>query len=643
MVLGGLLGEVVKKQGGGLMIQGEGLFIPAHPLHREALQALLERGPNHRGALRPAGGPLPPSLMVLPCRDWRMSLPILEVIMRRCSFSAEGASDELIGVLGSRCQPGFRLSRHGPIQQGIFGAMRLVVGFLSVAGLALSITSMSSGAHASREECSETCGDKVVGDVDLADSAVVAVQGSQPLWNDFSDVQWAKASNLISMWSEKQGPRLLVATNVLVAGLEHRVFAEYSPDHFHPDPWRRPKRSSKTARFLEGYGKSLGQTIEQKGKETRSQGALIAGFCDAEAGSTDDLLIVETLHAWLPGRRVSRLEAPAGIRTVRSLFDSFAVLGPLVTDTVIGVIGVDESDTIIGVHLVNAGEKHFLPFHLAKAGFPKVVSQALSQCNASMELGRTAEGELFVIGFLSTEAHFFSFRFDLNKNLKSIKLESHEALSPYPAHIIGSTSNQGRKSSGDRFFLVREPSGRLFLDDSGPATPEWCVYEFGSGAEQSLVPVFLNVGPNEYDPGTWLYGSTEALGLVTCQDGKLGGVATVLCAAERQRLLMLGLGGSKGVRQAETRRMRIDPFSRGVFSEEHSLLWRTGDRRYMFISPSYTSFLLADLGIPSVGSMSIATMDEMHLEGTAETFLRPLEVFHLEANEYIPVVCLPLE
>ncbi len=555
--------------------------------------------------------------------------------MRSCSYSFERTMDGLKRVRGINC-------KCDPIP-GVLGVMQLVVGIFSVVGLTLTFASVSSCAQVSGGGRSTACGDKVEGDVDQVCNAAGAIQGPQSLWSNLSDVQWPKASSLIPMWSEKLGPRLLVANNALVTGLEYRIFAEYSPDHFHPDSWWRPKPSSKAARYLEGYGKPLGQVIEQEGKETLGQGALIAGFCETEGRSGDESLTVETLHVWLPGRRVLRLEAPTGIRTAGSIFDSFAVISPQVTEATVGVIGVDVSGTKVGVHLVSSGRRHFLPFHLAETGFPQVTDRILSQCHASMELGRNAAGELFVIGFLSTETHFFTFRFALDENPEAIKLESHGTLGPYPAYIIGSTSNQGSNSSGDRFFLVREPLMRVFLDHSEPATPEWCVYEFLSDAKQSLAPVLLDIGSNEYDPGSWLYGSTEALGLVTCQDGKLGGVATILCAAERQRLLTLGLGGSKGVRQAGLRRMRIDPFSRGAFSREHSLLWRTGDKRYMFVSPSHTSFFLADLGIPSVGSMSISTMDEIHLEGTAESFLRPLEVFHLEANEYIPVVCIPLE
>jgi len=61
------------------------------------------------------------------------------------------------------------------------------------------------------------------------------------------------------------------------------------------------------------------------------------------------------------------------------------------------------------------------------------------------------------------------------------------------------------------------------------------------------------------------------------------------------------------------------------------------------ISPSSTSFFQTDLGIPPAGSISIATVDELQLGDHGGSFLRPLEVYSLEANEFQAIDGTPFE
>ena len=462
-------------------------------------------------------------------------------------------------------------------------------------------------------------------------------------WEESKPVRWSEAFDLMPMWGGPEGPRLLVGVNVLLAGSRYRVFTEYSPDSFHADPWRRPERKAGSGKFLRGYGEQLGQVFFRDSEGKSGQGTLITKFIDQESSSDLVPLVVDCFQIWLPGRRTFEVEVPNRISVVPTLFDSFALLGASDTEVTVGMLGFDDSAETLGVNFLAGAGREFWPLTLPNAQPFNLAGRELAKCHASMELGRTAGGELFVVGFLSTETFFYTFRFDPRDRSEVIKLEPHANLKPYPAHIIGNALNQGGGPSDDRFYLVRESSEPVFLNNPNEVAPSWNVFEFQSEPGQPLGLVSLNVGSKEYDPGDMLYGSTEALGLASCSGGGLGGIATIRCASERQRLLTLGLGGSKGNRSADLRRLRIDPFNRAIFSAEHSLLWRVLEGKYLMISPSSTSFFQTDLGIPPAGSISIATVDELQLGDHGGSFLRPLEVYSLEANEFQAIDGTPFE
>ncbi len=452
------------------------------------------------------------------------------------------------------------------------------------------------------------------------------------LTSGFQECVWASAFRLTPMWNQDGKITVLASVNVSRADRDYEVLCELNSWNLLEHPFQ----DAVSSRFREGFGVAVGQ-FRSRGAEPRgSQGALLLDRAQSDEQKGGGALEIAGLDTWEPGGVITERTMRIPVASHRLILDSFGIESGKEGSFCAAVIGLGGEEESVGVHFISESGQCFAPFVSEAGNTYRCPESGTFPYRASFALGMSESNAPYVVGFFASLDTVFTFRFDPEVKHEKIPLLLQEDVSSRGAHIVASAANQGSLAGADRFYLVHDFAEAVFLssDSEGDSSPDWKQFVFTPNETNHLAPVLLKIDCKEYQP-KGNHGRVATLGFTTCQSGTLGIAATVNSLGLSRRLVTLGMGGGEGSNIAVLRRVRIDPFSRGIFDGTYSLLLKVSGREYMLLAPTYIPLRESDLGLPPEGSMSIARFDEVNLKSSGGTFLRPLEVYSLQPQEYL--------